>query len=42
MAKPHGLTLKGTLQPCFACRTGNVRKKDVAKVTKVVAKDIGE
>jgi len=41
-AKAHGMILRGTLQPCFACRTGNARNKDVAKVIKVVEQIIGE
>jgi len=41
-AKAHGIQLTGVLKPCFACTIANARKKNVAKVTKVMAQEIGE
>jgi hypothetical protein len=41
-AAAHSLKVDSQLKPCFACKTGNARKKDVAKVTKVIADKLGE
>ena len=41
-AAEHSLQAEGKLKPCFACKTSNARKKDVAKQTKVIATKLGE